>query len=159
MLQLQTQASIFKYVLMLEVISTSTTVAFQLRADERRQNLNCGICKLACWRDCVNLAEGRPFRASLYAVSSTSTLSQLMWMEHWWWGPGLPSGVGAARKFGSLSTATVGGKQRCILLICQNVLLKISFLTTISPMPWSSGCCVVINILLGMTEGIYHWFW
>lgn len=53
------------------------------------------------------LAEGRPFMASLYAVSSTSTLSQFRWMEHWWWGPGLSSGVGDARKFGSLSTATV----------------------------------------------------
>ena len=58
------------------------------------------------WRY-MYLPEGRPFIASLYAVSRTSTLSQLRWMEHWWWGPGLPSGVGDARKFGSLSTATV----------------------------------------------------
>lgn len=56
---------------------------------------------------CKYLAEGRPFMASLYAVSSTSMLSQFKWMEHWWWGPGLWSGVGRARKFGSLSRATV----------------------------------------------------
>lgn len=60
----------------------------------------------------VHLAEGRPLMASLYAVSRTSTLSQFRWMEHWWWGPGLSSGVGAARKFGSLSTATVGKRKR-----------------------------------------------
>lgn len=50
--------------------------------------------------------------ASLYAVSSTSTLSQFRWMEHWWWGPGLSFGVGAARKFGSLSTATASKRRR-----------------------------------------------
>lgn len=33
-------------------------------------------------------------------------------MEHWWWGPGLSSGVGDARKFGSLSTATVHTKKQ-----------------------------------------------
>ena len=49
-------------------------------------------------------------------------------MEHWWCGPGFPSGLGAARKLGSLSTATLKQKRRTWFPVCAKVWICYSFL-------------------------------
>ena len=60
-----------------------------------------------------HLLEGRPSRASSKAWWTRRVSSQFRWMEHWWWGNGWPLGVlGAARKSGSLLTATERPKGR-----------------------------------------------